>query len=286
MINGTDSIPYLHGAPPMTETPAAIARPAAAADPLPASRWRHVARVAAAAVPVVLVNAVAFSGQLAFLRAHLPWPPVGQVTVALALESVAVYLAWHAHLAQLANDSALRLRVAAYGFALVIAAMNYSHYAGPGGRPTFAALAVALCSAASPWLWGVHSRRVSRDRLMAAGLVEPHALRLGMTRWAWHPARSARVMYVATWEGITDPGKALDAARAAELPALGIDTDTLAAMSGRDRLAVAFGAVGALDVPAALALLKDHGAPVDQSHGYQLRRAILDGGNGRAGGDS
>ena len=52
-----------------------------------------------AAVPIVLVNAVAFAGQLAFLRVHLPWPLAGQVLVAVTLESVAVYLAWQAHLA-------------------------------------------------------------------------------------------------------------------------------------------------------------------------------------------
>jgi hypothetical protein len=166
-------------------------------------------RLVMAAVPVVLVNAVAFAGQLAFLRDHLPWPLAGQLMMAAALESVAVYLAYHAHVAALANDSALRLRLAAYGFAAVIATMNYSHYAGPGWRPTFAAVAVALCSAASPWLWGVHSRRASRDRLLAAGLVEPHALRLGATRWLWHPLRSARVMYHATWAGITDPRQAI-----------------------------------------------------------------------------
>ena len=166
---------------------------------------------AAAVIPVVLVNIVAFAGQLAFLREHLPWGLAGQVLMAVTLESVAVYLAWQAHLAQLANDSALRLRLAAYGFALVIAAMNYSHYAGPGWSPTFAAVAVALCSAASPWLWGIHTRRVSRDRLMAAGLIEPHAVRLGGTRWVWHPYRSVRVMWYATWRGEADPAKAIGA---------------------------------------------------------------------------
>ena len=169
----------------------------------------HAPRVIAAAVPVVLVNCVAFAGQLAFLRDHLPWPLPGQVMVAVALESVAVYLAFHAHMAQVANDSALRLRLAAYGFAAVIAAMNYSHYCGPHWAPTFTAVAFALMSLASPWLWSVHSRRVSRDALMAAGLVEPHALRLGVTRWLWHPVRSARVMWLATWEGETDPRAAI-----------------------------------------------------------------------------
>jgi len=71
-----------------------------------------------------LVNAVAFAGQLAFLREHLPWPLAGQVMMAVALESTAVYLAFHAHVAQLANDSALRLRLASYGFAAVIGLTN------------------------------------------------------------------------------------------------------------------------------------------------------------------
>jgi hypothetical protein len=260
------------------------------ADPFPASlpgergRWiatpaaRRAGRIVAAAVPVVLVNLVAFAGQVSALNADLPaWPPIARVALAVALESVAVYLAWHAHLAQLANDSALRLRLAAYGFALGIAALNYSHFAGPHWRPTFPAVAVALCSAASPWLWGVHSRRVSRDRLMAAGLVEPHALRLGGTRWTWHPWRSARVMWLATWQGITDPAEALAAAAARELPAPALDAELLAAMTGRDRLAVAFGALGRADVPAALALLDGRGAPIDQSEAYKHRAAMLDG---------
>jgi hypothetical protein len=241
-------------------------------------------RLAMVAVPVVLVNAVAFSGQLAFLRDHLPWSLAGQVMVAAALESVAVYLAYHAHVAQVSNDSSLRLRLASYLFALGIAAMNYSHYASYW-RPTFPAVAFALMSASSPWLWAVHSRRTSRDTLLAQGQIDHHAVRLGATRWLWHPIRSAKVMWVATWEGITTPAEAIAAADAAELPALELDTETLAAMSGQARLAAAFGAIGAVDMPRALALLKERGAPLDQSHGYQLRKIMLDG-PGRTGSES
>ena len=129
--------------------------------------------------------------------------------VALALESIAVYLAWQAHLAQLADDSALRLRLAAYGIALLIGALNYSHFMRPGWRPTVAAVTFGMMSAISPWLWSVHSRRVSRDALKARGLIEPHAVRLGATRWTWHPWRSACVMWRATWLGETDPAKAI-----------------------------------------------------------------------------
>jgi hypothetical protein len=162
-----------------------------------------------AAVPIVLVNAVAFAGQLAFLRVHLPWRLPGQVLVAVTLESVAVYLAWQAHLALTAGDSALRLRLAAYSFALVIGVMNYSHYMAPHWRPTFAAVTFGLMSVSSPWLWSVHSRRVSRDALMAAGDIDPHAVRLGATRWLWHGYRSARVMRAATWAGEVNPARAI-----------------------------------------------------------------------------
>jgi hypothetical protein len=235
-----------------------------------------------AAVPVVLVNAVAFAGQLAFLRVHLPWPLPGQVLVAVALESVAVYLAYHAHVAQLADDSAMRLRLAAYSFALVIATMNYSHYMAPGWRPTFPAVAFGLLSASSPWLWSVHSRRTSRDALMARGLVEPHAVRLGATRWTWHPVKSARVMWHATWKGENDPAAAIALAAAAELPEIGIDAAVLNQMTHKERLILAFGAIGELSVPKALAVLKDQGAPVDQSTAYQIRKALAPASNGES----
>lgn len=222
----------------------------------------RVPRMIAAAVPLVLVNAVAFTGQLAFLRDHLPWTLAGQVAVALALESVAVFLAFHAHVATLANDSALRLRLAAYGLALVIAAMNYSHYAHHW-RPTFPAAAVGLMSAISPWLWSVHTRRASRDRLLAAGLVEPHALRLGSTRWLWHPRRSARVMFYATWHGITDPVDALAASAAAtpDLPPE-LPSRDLAGMGQGETIRAAAREVGWADTAAITGYIRAHGGRV------------------------
>jgi len=183
-------------------------------------RWRHA--VAAhrgwlAAVPIVLVNAVATGAQLGFWRAHLT--AAQAVLVALALESIAIYLAWMSHLAQLADDSALRLRLAAYSFALVIGALNYSHFMLPGWRPTVAAVTFGLMSAVSPWLWSVHSRRVSRDALKADNQIEAHAVRLGATRWTWHPVLSYRVMRLATWEGENRP-KPTIALLAGDVPAV------------------------------------------------------------------
>jgi hypothetical protein len=186
-------------------------------QPAKPDRWRHVTSVTRvmaehrgwlAAIPVILVNAVAFGAQLGFWRVHVPLAAEA-VLVALALESIAIYLAWQAHLAQLADDSALRLRLAAYGMALVIGALNYSHFMRPGWRPTVEAVTFGMMSAISPWLWSVHSRRQSRDALKVKGLIEPHAVRLGSTRWTWHPIRSVRVMSHATWTGETDPSAAI-----------------------------------------------------------------------------
>jgi hypothetical protein len=161
------------------------------------------------AIPIIAVNAVAFYGQLAYLHTHLAAPDAIRVLVALTLESIAVYLAWMAHLALIADDSALRIRLAAYGMAVLIAVLNYSHYMRPGWRPTATAVIFGLCSVISPGLWSVYSRREARDRLKASGLIEAHAVRLGATRWAWHLYRCVRVMWAASWEGETDPGKVI-----------------------------------------------------------------------------
>lgn len=186
-------------------------------QPAEPDKWRHVMSASRAvlahrgwlaAIPVILVNAVAFGAQLGFWRVHVPLM-FEAVLVALALESIAIYLAWLAHLAQLADDSALRLRLAAYGMAVVIGALNYSHFMAPGWRPTVEAVTFGMMSVISPWLWSAHSRRVSRDALMALNKIEPHAVRLGATRWTWHPWRCVRVMSRATWVGENDPARAI-----------------------------------------------------------------------------
>ena len=272
------------GIDPPATPPAAPATPSAP-EVQPWHRRFRPPRVLAAVVPVLAVNACAFLGQLGYLHEHLTaWGLPGQVLVAFTLESIAVYLSYHAHVARLADDAAFRMQTAAYALAAVIGVMNYSHWAAPHWRPTPIAITFALMSTVSPWLWSVHSRRESRDLLKARGLIEPHAVRLGSTRWTWHPVRSVLVMWRATWEGITNPAEALvahEAAKAAKeadkLPAIELDSVMLAALSPRERLVVAFGAVGAIDVPKALALLERNGAPVDQSHAYQIRKALTAG---------
>lgn len=246
----------------------------------PAPGWfaRHrPPRAVIAAIPVLAVNACAFLGQLGYLRTHLlAWGLPGQLLVAFALESMAVYLSYHAHVARLADDSVFRVQTAAYSLALVIGAMNYSHWSGPHWHPTPIAVTFALMSAASPWLWGVHSRRESRDALKAAGLIEGHAVRLGANRWLWHPIKSVRVTSLAAWEGITNPGEAIALDRAPELPATEVEPAQLAAMQPRERLIWAWGVIGATDVSKACALLANLGAPIDPSNARAVRRKLAE----------
>lgn len=174
-----------------------------------AQGWvRRAAPGIAAAVPVALVNGTAFIGQFAYVKDHVPWILPGQVLVAATFESVAVYLAWHAHLAMMKNDSSTRLKMGAQTFALIMGAMNYSHYASQW-HPTVMAVGMGLMSLLSPSLWGVYSRRAARDKLMERGLVEEHAVRLGANRWTWHPVRSVEVMWRATWLGENNPQRAI-----------------------------------------------------------------------------
>lgn len=172
------------------------------------SAVRRAAPGVATAIPVAMVNATAFIGQFAYIREHVPWILPGQVLVAATFESVAVYVAWAAHVAMMKNDSSTRLKLGAQLFALIMGAMNYSHYS-VHWHPTVLAVGMGLMSLLSPSLWGIYSRRAARDRLMERGLVEEHAVRLGANRWSWHPVRSVLVMWRATWVGENHPAAAI-----------------------------------------------------------------------------
>lgn len=198
--------------------PAAWADSAASAGRGRAGRdWRAAASAAVLVVPLVLVNGFATFGQGLWAHANLvtgaPWwvRVVVAVLFALALESIAVYLAAEAHTALMAGDAALGRRLASYGVAAVVGALNWLHWSGPGGSPTVAAVVFAGFSAISPWLWALRSRTLRRDQLRELGLVDARLPRFSMARWLLFPVRTFRVWRHAAWEGITDPAAAISA---------------------------------------------------------------------------
>jgi len=160
------------------------------------------------AAPLVGVNAVAVAGQTMWALDHLTRAVVLAVGFAATLESIAVYLAWEAHVALMAGDAAFRLRLSSYLMAGVVAALNYTHWA-PDWTPNAKALTFALFSVISPWLWSIRSRSMHREQLRAKGLIDPRSVRFSAARWVWHPWRTFGAHWQATWDGTIDPGEAI-----------------------------------------------------------------------------
>lgn len=178
------------------------------------ARWHALVASLRPVVPLLLVNALAVTGQVGYGLDNLTAPGTARVVAvamaglfAAALESIALYVGWHAHAALLAGASgqAARLRLASYAVAAVVAGINYAHYATPDGSPTAAAVAFGLVSLLSPWLWGLHSRRALHAQLELAGLVDSPGARFSAQRWRAFPLRTWAARRWSIDYGIADP---------------------------------------------------------------------------------
>lgn len=169
----------------------------------------RLGRLAVPLAPLVAVNALAVTGQVGYAVDHIQggWPVA--VLFAVALESIALFLGYHASAALRRRESAAGMQLAAYLVAAVVAGINYAHYAGPHLAPTVTGVAFGLVSLLSPWLWRVHSRAAHRDALHKAGEIDVRAVRLSASRKLWHPIRSLRVIRWAAWEGVDSPREAI-----------------------------------------------------------------------------
>jgi hypothetical protein len=157
--------------------------------------------------PIILVNALALGGQIGFARAHLGWGLPAAVVFACALESIAIYVGWHAHAALLAGDSATKLRAASYLVAGIVAGINYEHYS-VHGAPSVPAVTFGLMSLLSPWLWSIHSRYEHRAQLRKAGLIDQRAAHFAAAKWLWFPFRTLGALRWSVDHGVQDPAEA------------------------------------------------------------------------------
>jgi hypothetical protein len=178
---------------------------------------REYVRPVIAAVPIIGVNATAFIGQFSFMREHITsWPLAGIILLSATLESIAVYLAFEAHEAMRKGDSSGALRMGSYLFGAFIGILNYSHYAGPGFRPTFLAVATGLMSTSSAPLWGIYSRRIGRERLIELGLIEARSVKFARARWILWFRETFGAFRLAVWTGTQNPDEAIRAWEARE----------------------------------------------------------------------
>lgn len=165
-------------------------------------------RLLAAVIPVILVNIIAISGQYAFMRADWHWPTISAAGAAVAIESIAVYLAYMYHESLMDEDAAYGLRLGSIVMGLLAGLMNYSHYS-PGWQPGSKGIVLGILSASSPWLWNVYTKRASRPALKSKGLIEDRAVKLGSLRWVLWPSRAFPVFRHAVWAGISKPAEAI-----------------------------------------------------------------------------
>lgn len=170
-------------------------------------------------VPLLLVNGAAVYGQVAFFYEKVAphgWPAIGKVVlavvIALAIESVSVYVGWHAHDALLnkAGNTAARLRRASYLIAAIVAGINYAHFADPD-KPlglNAAALAFGLLSLLSPWLWGLHTRRLQHVQLRREGVIDATGAVFSGERVRSFPIRAYLARRWSIDHYVTDPRQA------------------------------------------------------------------------------
>ncbi|WP_424533608.1 DUF2637 domain-containing protein [Sphaerisporangium viridialbum] len=170
-----------------------------------AERARLAGRLAVMSVTNLGVNLVAVAGQFLVFRA-LGWPILLSALGAGIVESVAVYVSWHAHVALREGDAAFVTRMWAYLIGAGAAWLNYSHV------PQFPEL-FAACSLASPWLWSMHSRHLHRAALREQGLIDPRAPKFSALRWALHTGETFTAFRWAVGEGVQSPHAAVSMVR-------------------------------------------------------------------------
>jgi hypothetical protein len=263
----------------VVELPVAAVPDAAPGPGVARARWRAV-RWSAVALAVALLGveaviaAESFGGLTGF--AHLIGiRGVAAVGVPVTLDGVSLVAALLALRAELAGESSGLHRVVLFTFTAASASANWWH--GRLSHGTAAALYYGGMSLAVTIVFALVLRQMRREDRRRAGVVAGRLPKFSVAMWLRYRGLTWRAWSLSVRDGYTSPREAIDAARAAELPAVDLDAAALAGMAPRDRLIAAFGAVGAVDVPKALALLERYGCAIDQSHAYQVRKALTGG---------
>ncbi len=217
---------------------------------------------------IVGVNLVAVAGQVTAFHEGFAWTLLSALAAAAVIESIAIYVGWHAHIALIEGDSVFRLRAASYGIAVIVGGLNYHHYA-PDWLPTDKAVMFGLASLLSPWLWAIHSRHVHRRQLRAAGLIDPRAPKFSFLRWLLHHRETWRALKWAVRHGEQSPAVAITAVQMEQSQAV----EDAALAAARAEIGAGW-AVIAASQSAALDVAANHNADLeDLIHGLTSARA-------------
>jgi hypothetical protein len=164
--------------------------------------------------PLLVVNSLAVYGQIAYAYERIApeiWPTPARLVLAVmfatAVESISLYVGWHAHDALLRKHTAAaaKLRRIAYLIAAAVGTINYAHFAAERMTPTSAAVAFGLLSMLSPWLWGLHSRRAQHIQLVAERKADCIGAVFSAERRRSFPIRCWKAKRWSIDNGVTDP---------------------------------------------------------------------------------
>jgi hypothetical protein len=161
-----------------------------------------------AAVPIVLVNALAVIGQCQWAGTHLHWGHPGQALFAGALETTALAVMYLAHTALIEGDSAWRQKAFAYLIACGSASVNWQEHSN-AWKPTPAAFVFAGASLLSPILWATYSRFAARTVMRDAGLIDRRAAKFSFARWVMFPRRTFTALKYSVWHSVQSPTAAI-----------------------------------------------------------------------------
>ncbi|NRQ31249.1 hypothetical protein HII36_05280 [Nonomuraea sp. NN258] len=168
-------------------------------------RTRTAGRLLVMSTTNLGVNLVAVSGQaMSFMERGLP--TLWALLAAGIVESVAVYVSWHAHVALREGDAAWATRMWSYAIGAGAGYLSYTHVQD---YPEL----FAACSLASPWLWSMHSRHLHRQDLREAGLIDPRAPKFSALRWLLHTKETFTAFRWAVSEGVQSPHIAVEVVR-------------------------------------------------------------------------
>lgn len=161
-------------------------------------------------LPLIGVNVLALAGQVGFATTHFGWALAPAIFFGCVLESIALYIGWHAHQALLAGDSASKLRASSYLMGAIVGGLNYDHFAGADWSPTAKSVVFGMLSLTSPWLWAMHGRYANRKRLRELGLVDERAPHFAGGRWVHFPVQTWCALRWGIANNVQDPARAWD----------------------------------------------------------------------------
>jgi hypothetical protein len=232
-------------------------------------KWWHAFVLVGA---IVGVNIVAVVGQVTAFSASTEangfgWSPLQAVATAAVIETIAIYVGWHAHTALIEGDSVMRLRVTSYAIALGVGALNYYHYA-PNWKFDDQAVMFGGASVLSPWLWAMHSRHQHRQALREQGLIDPRAPKFSALRWLLWRSETWTALRWAVRYGEQSPGAAI---LAVQTEATTAETDALLVQT-RDEVTAAQAALIRAQ-SAALAVLDEtrDETPIETTHEVEIK---------------